>query len=98
VLRSPAQAFGIGSLHGLGGSAAVAVLLLAAIGSRREAIAALVLFALATALAMAAFSSGLGYALASPRVARSYGRLAPVLASASLAFGLWYAAGVVFAG
>jgi high-affinity nickel permease len=98
VLRSPAQAYGIGCLHGLGGSAAVAVLLLAAIGSRPQAIAALVLFALATAVSMAAFSSGLGYALASPRVARSYGRLAPLLGSASLAFGIWCAAGVVFAG
>jgi high-affinity nickel permease len=98
LLRSPAQAYGIGCIHGVGGSAAVGVLLLASIASRPEAIGALVLFALATAASMAVVSSGLGYVLASPAVARRFDRLAPALATASLAFGIWYAAGVVLAG
>ena len=97
LLRSPAQAYGIGCLHGVGGSAAVGVLLLASIRSRPEAVGALVLFALATALSMAVLSSGLGYALGSPAVSRRVERLAPVLAVASLTFGFWYAAGVVLA-
>lgn len=98
ALRSPLQAYTIGCLHGVGGSAAVGVLLLASIESRPAAIAALLLFALATAVSMALLSSGIGYALATPSIARRFERLAPMLAAASLAFGLWYAAGVVLAG
>ncbi len=98
LLRSPAQAYCIGCIHGVGGSAAVGVLLLASIQSRPEAVGALVLFALATAVSMSALSSGIGYALAAPAVIRRFERLAPVLAAASLGFGVWYAAGVVLAG
>jgi high-affinity nickel permease len=98
LLRSPAQAYGIGCLHGVGGSAAVGVLLLASIQSRPAAVAALALFALATAASMAVLSSGVGYVLASPAVARRFERAVPLLAAVSLAFGLWYAAGVVLAG
>jgi High-affinity nickel-transport protein len=97
-IRSPAQAFGIGCIHGIGGSAAVGVLLLAPIHSDAEAIAALLVFALATALSMAVLSSGIGYVLAAPAVESGFRRLAPALAIASLAFGLWYEAGVLTAG
>jgi ABC-type nickel/cobalt efflux system permease component RcnA len=94
-LRSPTQAFGIGCLHGVGGSAAVGVLLLASIPSGTEAAAALVLFALATAFSMAAVSSGIGYALASPLVGRRFVRLVPVFGAATLFFGAWYATAAV---
>src|SRR3954465_15026531 len=62
--RSPLQAFGIGLVHGMGGSAGVGVLLLASIHDRGIAVAALGLFAFCTALSMAALSTGWGMMLA----------------------------------
>jgi ABC-type nickel/cobalt efflux system permease component RcnA len=89
--RSPLQAFGIGLVHGMGGSAGVGVLLLASIHNRGVAIAALGLFALCTALSMAALSTGWGLTLTSAPMRRSLARIAPVLGCTSLAFGVWYA-------
>ena len=89
--RSPLQAFGIGLVHGMGGSAGVGVLLLASIHDRGIAIAALGVFALCTALSMAALSTGWGMMLASSPGRSSLSRFAPVLGCASLAFGVWYA-------
>jgi high-affinity nickel permease len=89
--RSPLQAFGIGLVHGMGGSAGVGVLLLASIHDRTIAIAALGLFAFCTAVSMALLSTGWGMALASSPGRSSLARFAPVLGCASLAFGVWYA-------
>src|SRR5262245_6631703 len=89
--RSPLQAFGIGLVHGMGGSAGVGVLLLASIHNRGVAVAALGLFALCTALSMAALSTGWGLTLTSAPMRRSLSRVAPVLGCTSLAFGVWYA-------
>jgi ABC-type nickel/cobalt efflux system permease component RcnA len=91
LLRSRRQAYGLGLLHGAAGSAAVGVLLLAGIENQRVALLALAVFALGTALSMAVVSSGLGYVLGRPPVRRRLERLVPVLAAASLAFGVWYA-------
>ena len=66
--RSPLQAYGIGLVHGMGGSAGVGLLLLASIQNRAIAVAALGLFALCTALSMAALSTGLGFTLGRGRV------------------------------
>jgi hypothetical protein len=93
--RSPLQACGIGLVHGMGGSAGVGVLLLASIHDHGLAVAALALFAVCTALSMAALSTGFGAALARPRATRALQRLAPALAVASLSFGLWYALGAL---
>ena len=93
--RSPLQAFGIGIVHGMGGSAGVGVLLLASIHHRGVAVAGLGLFALCTALSMAAVSTGWGMTLAASPVRGSFSRLAPVLGGASLAFGVWYALGAL---
>jgi ABC-type nickel/cobalt efflux system permease component RcnA len=95
TVRSPVQAFGIGLVHGVGGSAAVGLLLLASIGDRTVALGALVLFAAATAVSMAVVSSGLGYALGSAPVRARFERLAPGLALLALAFGAWYAAAAI---
>src|SRR3954470_4763323 len=89
--RSPLQAFGIGLVHGMGGSAGVGVLLLASIHDRGVAVAALALFAACTALSMAALSTGWGLTLASSPMRASLSRLAPALGCTSLAFGVWYA-------
>jgi cytochrome c biogenesis protein CcdA len=88
--RTPLQAYGIGLIHGIGGSAGVGVLLLAAIPDRAEAIVALGLFAAFTAVSMALASSTFGYALTRPPVSRRFATVAPTLGALSLAFGVWY--------
>lgn len=93
--RSPLQAFGIGLVHGMGGSAGVGVLLLAAIHDRAVAVLALALFAVCTAISMAALSTGFGLTLSSEPARRSFGRLAPALGAVSLLFGVWYALGAL---
>jgi hypothetical protein len=93
--RSPAAAFGIGLVHGAGGSAGVGVLLIGAMPGHAVAAVALVLFAGATALSMALVSSAWGHALARSVVASRLTTLAPALGAASLAFGLWYGAAAI---
>ncbi|HET6684779.1 MAG TPA: hypothetical protein VFG75_13890 [Gaiella sp.] len=91
-VRSPAGAFGIGLVHGMGGSAGVGVLLLAAIPSRELALVALVVLAVFTAVSMTIVTTGFGAALSARRVSGAAATAAPALALSSLAFGLWYAA------
>jgi hypothetical protein len=91
--RTRAQAYAIGVVHGMGGTAGVGLLLLATIDSRVLAVTALALFALGTALSMTLLSTGLGAVLSSGRFQRSFARIAPVLGAASLLFGVWYALG-----
>jgi ABC-type nickel/cobalt efflux system permease component RcnA len=88
--RTPLAAFGIGLVHGIGGSAGVGVLLVGAIPERVEAVVALLVFAAATAVSMALVSSGFGYLLTRDAVSRRFAPLVPVFASVSLAFGAWY--------
>lgn len=88
--RSPLGAFGIGLVHGMGGSAGVGVLLVAAIESTWLSVAALVVLAAFTAVSMTLLSTGFGLTLVSRPVRAAYGALAPSLGVTSLAFGLWY--------
>jgi ABC-type nickel/cobalt efflux system permease component RcnA len=92
AVRTPAGAFAVGLVHGVGGSAGVGLLLLASIQSRAVALAALVVLALFTAVSMSAVTAGFGLALSSRRVSPSMKNVAPVLGSAGVAFGCWYAA------
>lgn len=94
-VRSPVQAFGIGLVHGMGGSAGVGVLLLAAIHDHVLAGVALALFAAFTALSMMLLSAGLGATLATRPLRTSFHRLAPVLGAGSLVFGVWYSLGAL---
>ena len=98
LARSPVQAYAVGLVHGVGGSAAVGILVVASIGARVEAVGALLAFAAGTAISMAALSSGLGYAFARAPVRRRFGVLAPVLGAVSFAFGAWYALGALQGG
>jgi len=93
--RSPMQAYGIGLVHGIGGSAGVGVLLLASIPDHVEAVAALALFASFTAVSMSLASTSFGWVLSRGSVQRSYLSVAPALGALSLAFGVWYALGAV---
>jgi hypothetical protein len=88
-LRNRRQALGIGMLHGLAGSGAVVVLLIAAVPNQAEAVATLAVFAPATMVSMTAFTGAFAWLLghtAAYRIA-----LMPVLGVGGLMFGLWYA-------
>jgi ABC-type nickel/cobalt efflux system permease component RcnA len=89
--RSPLASFGIGLVHGAGGSAGVGVLIVAAMPGSTERAAALLVLALGTALSMATVSLSFGYVLARGPLLRRFERVAPVLGAFSLAFGVWYA-------
>lgn len=93
--RTPWQAFGIGLVHGIGGSGGVGVLLLAAIHSHMLALVALVLFAGSTALSMAMLSTGFGAALDRPAADRAPSRFVPAFGTIGLCFGSWYALGAL---
>jgi ABC-type nickel/cobalt efflux system permease component RcnA len=93
--RSPWQAFGIGLVHGTGGSAGVGVLLIATIHGRTEAIAALVVLAFGTAVSMAMLSSAFGYAITRGPVLTRMLAFAPAMGLVTLAFGGWYTLGAV---
>lgn len=89
--RSPLSAFGIGLVHGIGGSAGAGILLVTAAGEPGRAAAALLLFAAGTALSMALVSGAFGYVLARGPLARVLGRAVPAFGLLTLLFGVWYA-------
>jgi hypothetical protein len=91
-VRTPLGALGIGLVHGMGGSAGVGVLLLAAIPSTPVAVASLLVLAVFTAVSMTALTTGFGFTLGSRPVAAGVNAVAPALGALSLAFGVWYAA------
>jgi ABC-type nickel/cobalt efflux system permease component RcnA len=93
--RSPLTAFGIGLVHGAGGSAGVGVLLIAAMPGPAERVAALLVLAAGTALSMTAVSTAFGRALARGPLVRRFELVAPLFGSAGLAFGAWYALAAV---
>ena len=90
--RSPRTAYGIGLIHGMGGTAGVTVLLIAAMPDRSAAAVALGIFALATALSMSGLSAMFGTVLASRAVSQRLEQAVPLLGLFSLAFGVYYAA------
>jgi hypothetical protein len=87
--RTPLGAFGIGLLHGVGGSAGVGILLVSTIDGHLLALAALGILAVCTAVSMTMLTTGFGFTLTNAPLTR----LAPALGVISLAFGLWYALG-----
>jgi hypothetical protein len=91
--RTPRAAYGIGLLHGIGGSAGVGVLMLAGIPDHATAVVALAIFAAGSAVAMGVASAGLGTALG--RAGTLTVSVAPAFGMLSLAFGAWYALGAV---
>jgi ABC-type nickel/cobalt efflux system permease component RcnA len=90
--RSRLGAFGIGLVHGMGGSAGVCILLVASVESTPLSIASLALLAVFTAVSMTLLSGGFGRTLVSRPVGAAFSGIAPGLGVASLAFGAWYAA------
>lgn len=91
-VRTPLGAYGIGLVHGMGGSAGVSILLLASIESQTLAVVSLVILAIFTAISMTMLTAAFGVTLMTDPVRGAFNTVAPALGSASLAFGLWYAA------
>lgn len=90
-LRTPQQAFGIGLLHGLAGTGAVVVLLIAAMPSQVEAVLALVVFAPMTIISMTALTTAFAWILTRPLVEPFYRAiLIPSMGVFGILFGLWY--------
>lgn len=92
--RTARGAFAIGLVHGLGGSAGAAILLVAAIPSGAVASVSLAVFALGTAASMALASTGFGW-LASRGPSRRLDRIAPIFGAAAVCFGVWYSLGAI---
>ncbi len=92
-VRTPAQAFGIGVVHGLAGTGAVVLLLIAALPTQLEAAAALAVFAPMSILSMAAFTTAFAWVLTRPVIEPLYRTvLIPALGVFGVLFGLWYVA------
>ncbi len=90
--RTPRQAFWIGVVHGLAGTGAIVVLLIAALPGRLEAAAALAVFAPMSVLSMSAMTAAFAWVLTRPIVEPVYRAvLIPLLGAFGLLFGLWYA-------
>ncbi len=91
TVRSPAQAFAIGTLHGLAGTGAIVLLLIAALPTRTEALATLTVFAPMSVVSMAACTSVFAWVLTRPRIEPLYRTvLIPALGAFGMLFGLWY--------
>lgn len=93
--RTPFGAYGVGLVHGIGGSGGLTLLLLSTISDKLQATGALLLFAAGTAVSMAILSTAFGLALAGGPVGRNFERVAPVLGVLGVAFGAWYALGAL---
>ena len=92
LVRTPAQAFAIGTLHGLAGTGAVVLLLIAALPGRLEAAAALAVFAPMSILSMALLTGAFAWVLTRPVIEPLYrGVGIPALGMFGVMFGLWYA-------
>jgi hypothetical protein len=93
ALRTPLSSYGIGLVHGIGGSGGLTLLLLSTIPNPVQATGALVIFAGGTAVSMALLSTAFGLALAKGPIASNFERFTPALGALSLAFGTWYMLG-----
>ena len=95
LLRTPLSSYGIGLVHGIGGSGGLTLLLLSTIPSAAQATGALLIFAGGTAVSMALLSTAFGVAIAKGPIGRNFGRLVPALGALGIAFGTWYMLGAL---
>jgi high-affinity nickel permease len=90
-VRSPRHAMAIGLLHGLAGTGAVTVLLIAALPGKLEATAALAVFAPMSVVSMALCTSAFAWVLTRRVVDPVYRTvLIPAFGMFGLMFGVWY--------
>jgi high-affinity nickel permease len=88
--RTALGAYGIGLVHGMGGSAGVGILIVAGVESTALAFLSLFLLAVFTAVSMAVVTGWWGLALDSRPIRRTFAAVAPAVGTLSLAFGVWY--------
>jgi high-affinity nickel permease len=90
-VRTNGQALSIGLVHGLAGTGAVVLLLIAALPSRLEAGLALGVFAPMSIVSMAALTAAFAWVLTRPLVEPVYRNvLIPALGAFGVMFGVWY--------
>jgi hypothetical protein len=93
-VRTNGQAAAIGLMHGLAGTGAVTVLLIAALPTRLEAMFALAVFAPMSLASMAMCTAAFAWVLTRPLVEPLYRAVViPALGLFGMAFGIWYAGG-----
>jgi ABC-type nickel/cobalt efflux system permease component RcnA len=91
-VRSRGQAFAIGLLHGLAGTGAIVVLLIAGLPTPLEAASALAVFAPMSIVSMAGLTGFFAWTLTRPLIEPVYRSvLIPALGLFGLMFGMWYA-------
>lgn len=88
--RTAWGAYGVGLLHGAGGTGGVTLLLLSRVPDPFMATTALLLFALGTVVSMALVMTGFGLILSTRPVVRRFHQIAPVLSVLSFGFGVVY--------
>jgi ABC-type nickel/cobalt efflux system permease component RcnA len=93
--RTPLSSYGIGLVHGIGGSGGLTLLLLSTIPNAAQATGALLIFAAGTAVSMALLSTAFGVAIAGGPIGRNFERLVPALGALGVAFGVWYMLGAL---
>jgi ABC-type nickel/cobalt efflux system permease component RcnA len=90
-VRTPRQAFSIGVLHGLAGTGAVVLLLVAALPSQLEAALALAVFAPMSIISMALCTTAFAWVLTRRIVEPVYRSvLIPAIGAFGVMFGVWY--------
>jgi ABC-type nickel/cobalt efflux system permease component RcnA len=90
-VRSPREALAIGLLHGLAGTGAVVLLLVAALPSRLEAALALAVFAPMSIFSMALCTTAFAWVLTRRVIEPVYRAvLIPAMGAFGLFFGVWY--------
>ena len=91
-VRTPGQALAIGTLHGLAGTGAVVLLLIAALPTKLEAAAALLVFAPMSVVSMALCTGAFAWILTRPALAPVYRTvLIPAFGAFGVLFGTGYA-------
>jgi ABC-type nickel/cobalt efflux system permease component RcnA len=91
-IRTSGQAMVIGLAHGVAGTGAVVVLLIAALPSQLEAALSLAIFAPMSVVSMAACTAAFAWVLTRPLIEPLYRNvLIPSLGVFGMLFGIWYA-------
>jgi uncharacterized membrane protein len=91
-LRTTRQALSIGLLHGLAGTGAVVILLIAAVPTQLGAALCLAVFAPMSMVSMTACTASFAWVLTRPAIEPLYRTvLVPGLGVFGIVFGLWYA-------
>jgi cytochrome c biogenesis protein CcdA len=93
--RTPLAAFGIGLVHGVGGSAGASILLVSAVPGEAAGAVALAVLALGTAISMGLMSWGFGRMLASRPLRHRLRGAVPAFGVAGVLFGVWYGLGAL---